>query len=222
MRTRFLTLAALAAAFTAVSAADASRVMTGQPLTTAQATAPVKRGADPGNAKAKASLRSYFSSISRPLRLSLLWAVAVTNSIDGFLDHNDPPFLGQIARGCQRFRGAEVYRPFLRITAPSRLKVAHRGLLRAYVATRRSCERTSTTARTLAAAIDRFSATGSAEDKAALQRADAFARRTLPFEKNMLGSFTKAVWIWRSAALRYAALVGAPVPEWLRDMKVGP
>jgi uncharacterized iron-regulated protein len=216
---KLVTLAALAAALTVVSVADATRVMARKPAT-AEAVAPVKHVADP--LSARASLSSYLAVMSRPVRLSLLRAQAVTNAIDGFLDHGDPPFLGQITRGCQRLRGGGARGPFLRIIAPARLQVSHRRLFRAYLAARRSCERAMTTARALLRAIDRFAETGGEEDKAALQRADTFARRTLPFERNVLRSFIKAVRTWRSGALRYAALVGLPAPEWLKDLKVGP
>jgi hypothetical protein len=171
--------------------------------------------------KGWSSLERYLSAMSWPVRASLLRARAVRDSIDGFIDPGDPPFLRGVVYGCRELRAGDEHRRLLGITAPKPLQRTHRGLVRMYSAARQGCRKASATARALLAAIGRYYKTGSDEDKAALERADKAAHTILlQFERGTLQLFFRAVGAWRSAALRYAASLGVPAPSWLKDLSV--
>ena len=174
-------------------------------------------------APARASLRHYLAAMSWPMRASVGRAVPVRDAIGGFITAGDPPYLGGIAFGCRNFRAVEARGHLLRIEAPTRLGTAHAGLSRAYSTLRAECRKARLTALGVVAASNRFDRTGSATDKAAMERAAAAARRSLGrFRATTLHSFMETARAWRSAVLRYAATLRLPPPEVAEALPVEP
>jgi hypothetical protein len=169
------------------------------------------------------SLRMYPAQMSWPARASLGRARSVENAIDGFFYPCDPPFLGQIAADCRKFREVEPRGHLLRITPPTELQARHRALAQAYAELRGACRGARLAALRLRAAIDSFYRTRSAANKAALRRSDTRARRLfVQLGRTGIPTFVQAVRSWRVAALGYAAARGVPAPTWLRELPVGP
>jgi hypothetical protein len=159
--------------------------------------------------------------MSWPMRASVGRVAPIRDAIGGFITAGDPPYLGGIAFGCRNFRAVEARGHLLRITSPARLRTAHAGLSRAYSTLRADCREARLTALGVVAATNRFYRTGSAADKAAMERAGASARRSLGrFRDTTLRSFIEKARGWRSAALRYAATLGLPPPRWLKALPV--
>jgi hypothetical protein len=219
MRTKLVTLAALAVAPVALaSAATAGRVATSLRVAiTADAGIYSLRTAE----TEKASLNRYLAAMRWPVRASLLRAHAVRVAIEGFIYPGDPPFLREMTNGCRELRAAEVRHGLLRVASPKRLQGSHRNLVRTYSASRHGCIKASAAARALLAAIDRYYRNPTDANKTALEQADRAARTILPqFEHGALQSFVRAVRTWRSAALRYADSLGVPAPGWLKELPV--
>ena len=169
----------------------------------------------------KVSLAHYFSGMSRPVRISVLRVTSLTRAIDGFLSHGDPPFRRQIAGACRHLRAEAADGRFFGGTPPRRLEASHRSLSQVFSAVRTGCEEARHTALTLDAAGARFARTGSPEDKAKYERADAAAHKSLPrFARTTVRPFIRAMRTWRSTALRYAAALAVRPPRWLRRLPV--
>jgi hypothetical protein len=166
--------------------------------TAAAASAPAS--ADP----AAPSLEHYLSSMSWPVRASVLRARSATAAIDGWLNIGDPPFLGEIAANCRNLRAVESRGQLLQITAPPHLQPSHLRLIRAYSQAREGCRQARLTA--LAVRAGRRTAA------AGRTRLQLLARTTLR-------PFPTAVGVWRSAVLDELAAVGAPSPVWLTELR---
>src|SRR3954447_26803022 len=169
------------------------------------------------------SLRMYLSSMSWPVRASLARAVSVGWDIDGFISPGDPPFLRMVAGNCRNLRDVEARGRLLRLIAPPQLAANHHSLSASYSTLRARCKEARLTALAVGAARDRFDRTGAVADKAAWQRADAAARKSLPrFSRTTLRSFTQAVHAWRASVVRYAMTLGIPPPLWVKELQPSP
>jgi hypothetical protein len=168
------------------------------------------------------SLQRYLSSMSWPMRASLLRANSVTDRIDSWIMADDPPGLGQIALTCRNLRAVEPRSHVLQITAPPRLAGRHARLIRAYAAARAGCAQARLTALATRTAMERGFTTKSAADKRASDYATAVARRDLGrFARGPLHSFVREVLGWRSAALAEVAALGVTPPAWLTELTAG-
>jgi hypothetical protein len=156
------------------------------------------------------SLQRYLSSMSWPVRASVLRTSAVTTAIDGWLTIGDPPFLGGIAGNCRSFRAVEsdTRGRLLQITAPPHLGESHLRLVRAYSAARAACSDVRLTALAFRAADERAFRTHRAADKAAADRLEAAARTEFRLGRTTLESFRRAVHAWRTAAFAEADAAG--------------
>jgi hypothetical protein len=158
------------------------------------------------------SLQRYLSSMSWPVRASVLRARSVSQAIDGWIGHGDPPFLGQIAGRCRNLLAVESRGRLLKVSAPPSLRTSHARLVRAYRATRDGCARVRLTALATRTAIEH-------EDRNVSDRATTEARTSLlRFERTALTSFSRAVTAWRSAVLRESRASGLPLPKWLGEL----
>jgi hypothetical protein len=66
--------------------------------------------------------------------------------------------------------------------------------------------------------MNRFALTSSTADEAAVEQADAAARKSLARLDRTTFRFMQAVTEWRLAALRHLAAHGVPPPEWLKEL----
>ena len=171
----------------------------------------------------RASLQHYLSAMSWPARMSVLRARSLTTAIDGFLSPGDPPYRRQVAARCRGLRAVAPARILFASTPPTRLKTTHRRFSRVFSAVQAGCKQARRKALRVALAGERYAGTRNAGDKAAYERANAAARKSLPrFARTTVRSFVRAVRTWRSAAVQYAAAVGVQSPRWLRELPLRP
>jgi hypothetical protein len=160
----------------------------------------------------RSQLDRYLSGMSWPLRASVLRAMSASRAIDGVVTYGDPPFLGQVAIACERFRDVEAVGArrgvgaILRIAPPAPVALNHARLSRAYAEARVGCARAQRLAR------------------AALRKADSAPVRVQlrAFGRITLRDFFNTVRAWRSAMLREAAAIQLQPPGWLRSLSVEP
>ena len=166
----------------------------------------------------------YLAAMSWPVRASTGRAQSVSDAIKGSVSPGDPPFLGMVAEGCDKFRDVEeVGRTtgvgaMLLVAPPSSLAKAHAILARAYSAARAGCVRARDVALALRRALGRLGINPS-EDELARVRGPAL-RKLVDFDRTKLRPFKGAVRAWRAAALRHAAAVGVKPPDWLKSLRV--
>jgi hypothetical protein len=165
------------------------------------------------------SLAEYLASISRPVRASVFFVRAVAASSNGWIVAGDPPLLRQVAAGCAKIGALATSRRLRSLSPPQRLRLKHLALVLAYSRVRAGAAETRRSARAAIAAHSRFAKTGGAEDEVAWHQAEIRTRQDLRQFMPVLGSFTQAVGTWRSAVVRYAATLNAPVPNWLRELR---
>ena len=166
------------------------------------------------------SLQQYLSSMSWPVRASILRARSVSDRIDGWIADGDPPFLGGIAASCRSLRAVEARGRLLRIDPPQQLGSSHARLMRAYSAARAGCRQARLEALAARAALSRAFRTQSATDRQASDRETLAACTQLRrFAGTTLLAFGRAVATWRSAALSEAQAHGAAA-SWLQELRV--
>jgi hypothetical protein len=189
----------------------ASAVLVAAPATTGS----VANGAD----ARPTSLQRSLSSMSWPLRASVLRVCTLTGAVDDWLAHGDWPYLGEIAQYCRNLRAVESWARVLGIIAPRDLRTSHGLLVRAYSAARDGCLQVRLSALATRDAIDRAFRTESDADQRPSNRATASARAEFrQFERKALRSFGRAVTAWRSAVLRGLKASGLPPPRWLGEL----
>ena len=154
------------------------------------------------------ALQAYLSSAQWPMRTSWLRARFVSSSIDGWLMHGDPPFLGQIAAGCATLieMGADPRgSPATIKVVPAALSRQHLRAARTFSESRLKCREARRLAK-LAKASD----TNQTQDQ---------ARQYFQDFAPGLRAFAHAVAAWRRAVLDYAASVGVTAPDWLVQLR---
>jgi len=165
------------------------------------------------------SLQGYLARMSWPVTQSVLHATALRASISGWIHPGDPPFLGQIAQACRKFREVETHRSLVQVDPPQKLRARHEALARAYAHMRRRCNDARVTVLAVAAASAKAAKSGSTADRAAFDKAAAFSRTSLrEFRDGTLRRFSKTVNRWRTAVLHYSAALGVPAPSWLTKL----
>jgi hypothetical protein len=193
-----------------------------RPLVIVAAAAAFVAAPSPAVAGSKpASLQRYLSSMSWPVRASGSRALTLLSGIDGWFSVGDPPYLGQIARGCRSLRAVEAdpRGELLKITAPPRLRAIHLRLVAAYSQARVGCTKARTAALAARSSGERYFLTKSVEDRRAWNRATAAARRELRLQRGRLESFVQAVRAWRSVAFGEADASGVRA-VWLGTLRV--
>jgi hypothetical protein len=155
------------------------------------------------DARASVTLERYLASMSWPMRGSVLRARTLSNAIDDWIAHGEPPYLGGIAENCKHFLAVEPRGRVLAVVAPARLGRAHGALVQAYSAVRAACTRVRRTA----------VATRDAGRSPTAARAE-FRR----FQRTTLQSFSRAVAAWGTAFVRELRAAGLAVPGWLIEL----
>ena len=164
----------------------------------------------------------YLAAMSWPVRASTGRAQSVSDAIKGAVSPGDPPFLGMVAEGCDKFRDVEAVGrrtgvgAILLVVSPPPLAKAHATLARAYSAVRAGCLRARDVALALRRALGRLGINPS-DDELARVRGPAL-KELVDFDRTKLRAFKVAVRAWRAAALRHAAAVGVEPPDWLKSL----